>query len=83
MKRAIIIIAAALLPMSSSAQPNNSRHANHSGQANHSRGEGAVTQEEGSSMEFIGQDGRIVDMKKDKCWDPVTHPYRAPGWCSR
>jgi len=29
----------------------------------------------------LGEDGRIVDMKKDKCWDPVTHPYHAPGWC--
>jgi hypothetical protein len=41
----------------------------------------AVTQEEGPSIKFIGQDGRIVDMKKDKCRDPVLLPYRLPGWC--
>jgi hypothetical protein len=32
-------------------------------------------------MVFMGQDGKMVDMKKDKCWNAVDKPYRAPGWC--
>lgn len=74
MKQAIILVAVVLLPTSSSAQPNHSR------QANHSRHGSEVGQEKNPSMVFIGQDGRMVDMKKDKCWDPMN-PYHAPGWC--
>lgn len=29
---------------------------------------------------YIGQEGKVVDMKKDKCFDRF-YPYRAPGWC--
>ena len=31
-------------------------------------------------INFIGKCGNIVNLKKDKCWDPF-YPYRAPGWC--
>ena len=29
---------------------------------------------------YVGANGKVVDMKKDKCFDRF-YPYRAPGWC--
>ncbi|MFY9640807.1 MAG: hypothetical protein WCD20_20075 [Rhodomicrobium sp.] len=28
----------------------------------------------------VGANGKVVDMKKDKCYDRFN-PYHAPGWC--
>jgi len=75
MRKAIIIIAALALPVSASAQGSHPKHAKHAKQ------KAQAKQAESPGMVFIGPDGNMVDMKKDKCWGPTTNPYRAPGWC--
>jgi hypothetical protein len=77
MKKAIIIMAAFVMPICGFAQ---------GGDAKQKAPAKKVAQAKKANnpspgMVFMGPDGKIVDMKKDKCWNPNTSPYRAPGWC--
>jgi hypothetical protein len=81
MRKAIIIVAALALPISASAQGDHPKPAKHGKQkAQAQKGEGPG-QAQNPGMVFIGPDGKMVDMKKDKCWNANDKPYRSPGWC--
>jgi uncharacterized protein (DUF2147 family) len=75
MKKVIIITAALVMPTSVFAQGADAKPKAPAKKAAQAK------KPENPGMVFIGQDGKIVDMKKDKCWNPNDRPYRAPGWC--
>ena len=75
MKKAIIIMAALLLPFGAVAQ------AAHSSPKAAAKKAAKAKKPAGPAFVFVGQNGKVVDMKKDKCWNPNVSPYRAPGWC--
>lgn len=77
MKKAIIIMAALALPFGTFAESGYAKQKEPT--KTMAKAKKAVTP--GPGMMFMGQDGKMVDMKKDKCWNAVDRPYRAPGWC--
>jgi hypothetical protein len=74
MKKAIIIMAALVMPIGGFAQ------GGHAKQKAPAKKAAQVKKADNPSM-LMGQNGKMVDMKKDKCWNAVDKPYRAPGWC--
>ncbi len=77
MKKAIIIMAALVMPIGGFAQGGYAKQKAPAKKAAQAK----KANNPGPGMVFVGPDGKIVDMKKDKCWNAVDKPYRAPGWC--
>jgi hypothetical protein len=75
MKKAIIIMAALVMPFGGFAQ------GGHAKQKSPAKKAAQAKKADNPGMMFMGPDGKMVDMKKDKCWNAVDKPYRAPGWC--